>query len=438
MRLSKVFRILTVVAWLLGLLASSGAEAANQGGIYVLKVKGTVNPALAGYIDRGLDLAEAREANLVVIQLDTPGGLADSMLDIVERMMAAQVPVAVYVSPAGAMAASAGVFITMSAHIAAMAPATSIGAAHPVAGGGSGELSPTMEEKVVNAFVAQIRSIAEERGRNIEWAEDAVRKSVSLQASEAVEQRVVDLMAPDLGSLLTQLNGQEVRMLGGRTVVLQTQGKPVVEVSMSLVESFLFTISNPTIAYILLSLGTTGLFFELASPGAIFPGVLGGICLILALFSLATLPIVWAGLLLIGLAFILFLAEIWVTSHGALAIGGVASFLFGSIILTSGSGPLFTIDPWAIGIVTGIISLFFVFVVGAVVRGHRRQITTGREGMVGNRAIVRVPLEPEGTVFLEGEAWRARLGEGRAEVGEEVVVTRVDGMMLWVRKSKTD
>jgi len=433
----KAVRIVILLIVLLLGLASSEASAASNN-VYVLRAKGTITPVLAGYIDRGLGQCEAEGAAACVIQLDTPGGLDGPMRDIVQRILNAKVPVIVYVSPAGARAASAGTFITMAGHIAAMAPNTAIGAAHPVFLGSSGEpqeTEKTLEEKATNDAVAYIKSIATERKRNADWAESAVRESVSANEKDALALNVIDVVAPDLPSLLAQLDGREVSLLSGPTT-LQLKEANIVYVNMNPIESFLFTISDPNIAYILLSLAMTGIFLELSNPGAILPGVVGGLCLLLGLYSLGTLPVNWAGVLLIGFAFVLFVAEVFVTSHGLLALGGVASLALGSLILTAGNPPFLAIDPRLIGGVVAIITILFAIVIRAVVRTQRQRPVTGREALIGKMATVRTPLKPMGTVFLQGEIWRAKSEEGEVESGEEVIINRVEGLELWVTKNK--
>lgn len=330
----------------------------------------------------------------------------------------------------------------MAAHVAAMAPNTTIGAAHPVAvGGGSipgiddGGQAQTMMEKVTNDAVAYIRSLAQLRHRNVTWAERAVRESISSPETEALTEGVVDLVAPDLPSLLAQLDGKTIPLLTTQ-VTLDTQGATIISVKMTSTERFLYAISDPNIAYLLLSLAMTGLFLEFANPGSILPGIVGGIALLMALFSLGMLPVNYAALLLIALAFILFVSEIWVTSHGMLAIGGAVSLALGSLLLINASAPYLAIDRRLIvGVVLGMTSLFLLAVT-AIVRAHRRQATTGRDGLVGVVAEARSPLDPEGQVFLHGEHWRAVSLDGRVEEGEEVKIVRIDGLRLWVTKNR--
>jgi len=430
----KVIRII----FLLGLLtvASIAIEAhATTPTVDVLHAKGTINPVLVDYIERGISEAEENNATACIIQLDTPGGLDTSMRDIVQDIVNAQVPVVVYVSPSGARAASAGVFITIAAHVAVMAPNTAIGAAHPVAVGAEGEaqMSEAMEEKVVNDAAAYIRSIAEAHGRNMEWAEKAVRESVSATEQEALELNVIDMVAPDLNTLISQLDGWQVTMLDGNVVSLQTQGAIVNHIEMSITEDFLYTIADPNIAYILLSIAMLGIMAEIFNPGLIFPGVVGGISILLAFYSLGVLPVNIAGVLLIVLAFGLFIGEVLTTSFGLFTAGGVTSLVIGSLILFKG-GPLFKVDIGLIVVIAILIAAFFAFVIQRAIRAHRSQAATGREELVGKTAVVKVALEPEGMVFFKGERWKAVSEKGRIKSGEEVVITKVEGLKLWVTK----
>ena len=434
-------RLIPVLTILIGLLLAASivvrAQAASPR-IDVLTVKGTINPVLVDYIGRGIDQAEADGASMVIVQMDTPGGLDLAMRDIIKEMVNAKVPVVVYVAPSGARAASAGVFITMAGHIAAMAPNTAIGAAHPVAMGEGGEaqMSEAMEEKVLNDAAAYIRSIAEAHGRNMEWAEQAVRESVSATEKEALELNVIDIVAPDLNGLVAQLDGRQVALLDGSVVTLNTQGATINYVDMTLREDFLYTIADPNIAFILLSLAMLGITVEIFNPGLIFPGVVGGISLLLAFFSLGMLPVYWAGILLIVLAFGLFIGEILTATFGVFTVGGIVSLVIGSLILFKGASPVFQVDPWLIAIVTIIIAALFAFVVSRVIKAHRKQATTGREELVGKTAVVKVALDPEGTVFFKGEHWEAVSDKGRVEPGEEVTITKVEGLRLQVTKKE--
>jgi membrane-bound serine protease (ClpP class) len=430
-RLTLLIGILTATA----IAMASGAEAANSR-IDVLELKGVINPVTANYVNRGINQAEEANAVACVIQLDTPGGLDTSMRDIVKDIVDSEVPVVVYVSPAGARAASAGVFVTMAAHVAAMAPNTNIGAAHPVAIGEEGEaqMSEEMQEKVVNDAAAYIRSIAEAHGRNLEWAEKAVRESVSATEQEALELNVIDLVASDLDSLISQLDGREVTMLNGRVITLNTQGATVNQNPMSNVEGFLLAISDPNVAVVLLSLAVLGITVEIFNPGLIFPGVFGGICAFLGTYSLGILPIDYAGIALIGLAGGLFVAEFFTASFGIFTAGGIASLVIGLLILFSGRPTLFQPDPWVIPTIAAVVSSITAFIIYRVVRTHRRQPTTGREELKGKIATVRRALNPEGTVFYKGELWTAILDEGEAQPGEEVIITKTEGLKVYVTK----
>ena len=430
----KTIRILLLAGLLIAASISIGAQAAAPSSIDVLLAKGVVNPVLADYIQRGIEQAEEHDAAAVIIQLDTPGGLDTSMRDIVQNIVNARVPVVVYVSPSGARAASAGVFLTVAAHVAVMAPNTAIGAAHPVSIGqeGAQEIPADMAEKVVNDAAAYIRSIAEAHGRNIEWAEKAVRESVSATEQEALKLKVIDMVVPDLDTLISQLDGRKVTMLGGAEVTLNTRGATVNRIPMTAIEDFLYAISDPNIAYLLLSVATLGIMAELSNPGMIFPGVIGAISLLMAFFSLGMLPVNYAGILLIVLAFGLFIAEVF-TGMGALAAGGVVALILGSSILFKG-GPLFQVSPWLIGLVTLIIAGFFVFLVSRVIKAHHLQASTGWEELIGKPAVVKVALAPEGMVLFRGERWKAVSEGGKILPGEEVIINRVENLILYVSR----
>lgn len=431
LRLTLLIGVITATA----IAMASGAQAANSR-IDVLEVKGVINPVTANYVDRGINQAEEANAAVCIIQLDTPGGLDTSMRDIVKDIVDSEVPVVVYVSPAGARAASAGVFITMAAHVAAMAPNTNIGAAHPVAIGEEGEaqMSEEMEEKIVNDAAAYIRSIAEAHGRNIEWAEKAVRESVAATEQEALELNVIDLVASDLDSLISQLDGREVTMLGGRVITLNTQAASINQNPMSNVEGFMLAISDPNIAVVLLSLAVLGITVEIFNPGLIFPGVFGGICAFLGTYSLGILPIDYAGIALIGLAGGLFVAEFFTASFGIFTAGGIASLVIGLLILFSGRPTLFQPDPWVIPTIAAVIGSIAAFIIYRVVRTHRQQPTTGREELKGKTAIVKVALNPEGTILYKGELWTATIDQGEAKPGEEVIITKTEGLKVYVTK----
>jgi len=433
----KIRRILLILVGLLLAASIATNVQAESTRVDVLTVKGTINPALVGYIERGIEQAEDDGAEALIIQMDTPGGLDTAMRDIIQLIVQSRIPVVVYVSPAGSRAASAGVFITMAAHVAVMAPNTAIGAAHPVSmGSDSGELPEGMEEKVVNDAAAYIRSIAEAHGRNIEWAEKAVRESVSATEREALELNVIDMIAPDIDTLIIQLDGSQVTMLDGRQITLQTIGAAINHIPMRTIEGFLYAIADPNIAYILLSLAMLGISVEIFNPGLIFPGVVGGISLLLAFYSLQVLQAHYAGILLIVLAVGLFIAEVLTTTFGLFTAGGIVSLVIGSLILFQGASPVFRVDPWLIATVTIIIAAALVFVVNRAVVVHRRQAKTGREELIGKTAVVKVALNPEGTIFFKGERWSAISEKGQVKPGEEVVINRVDGLTLYVTKKK--
>jgi len=430
-------RIILLLGLLITASISITAQAASPT-IVVLEIKGVINPVLADYIERGIEDAEERNATACIIQMDTPGGLDTAMRDIVQAIVNARVPVVVYVSPSGARAASAGVFITIAAHVAVMAPNTAIGAASPVSIGPEGEqqISETMKEKILNDAAAYIRSIAEAHGRNMEWAEKAVREAVSATEQEALKLNVIDMVVPTLDSLISQLDGREVTLLDGSVVTINTQGATINNVNMSTIESFLYAISDPNIALLLLSLATLGILIEITNPGLIFPGVVGAICGLLAFYSLGQLPVNIAGILLIVLAFGLFIAEIFTTSFGLLTGGGIIALVLGALILFPLGTP-FSVNPWFIAGMAITIALVFVFVISHVIRVHRRQAYTGREELIGKTAIVKVALDPEGMVLFKGERWTAEVDEGRVKPGEEVVITKYDSLKLYVtRKQK--
>lgn len=423
-----VLAILWVTAFV-----SSGVNAGSAG-IEVLSVDGTIVPVIANYLDRGISQAEANGSVACIIELNTPGGLLNATEDIVQRILNAEVPIVVYVSPSGSWAASAGTFITIAAHVAVMAPGTSIGAAHPVTVGE--EMPEEVSKKVTEYSAAWIRSIAEMRGRNIEQAELAVSESKSFTASEALEAQLIDFQADDMESLIRQINGQKVTLADGREIIIDTSDYILGRNEMNPVERFLHVISDPNIAYILLSLATIGLITEISNPGLIFPGVVGGLCLFMAFYSLGVLNAYWAGLFLILLAFGLFVAEVFTPTFGILTAGGVVSLIIGSLVLFSNSSPAMQVNRGLIAVVTILIAAFIAFIVGAVVRGQRRRIATGAEGLIDRVAIAKTDLAPKGTVLVDGELWKAEVDNGKVESGEEVTVTKVEGLKLLVTQRK--
>ena len=416
---------------LAGVLVPTTVSATTQS-IQVLHVEGTIVPIVADYIDRGIEQAEAKGNTIVIIQLSTPGGLMGTTQEIVERILNARVPVVVYVSPAGGWAGSAGTFITIASHIAAMAPGSRIGAATPVTMGG--EMTEEMKRKVTEDAAAWIRSIAEMRGRDPSHAELAVREGKSYSVTEALENNLIDLQADSLESLISQLNGMKVTLITGEEIILNTEGSALDRTEMTTIERFLHAISDPNIAYILLSIGTIGIIAEIYSPGTFFPGITGAISLLLAFYSLGVLDANLGGILLILLAFGLFIGEVLTTTFGLFTAGGITALVLGSLILFPGGDQMFQINPWLIATVVISITALFAFVINRVIAAHRRQATTGREELIGKKATVRTLLEPEGTIFHEGEIWRAVLDKGRAEPGEEVIITRSEGLKLYVTK----
>jgi membrane-bound serine protease (ClpP class) len=432
--LLRILFLAFIVIPIMGLLGNTLASASSPT-VHVLHVQGTIVPVLADYIDRGISQAEKEGSVACIIELDTPGGLLDSTERIVERIMNADVPVVVYVSPKGAWAASAGTFITLSAHIAAMTPGTTIGAAHPVAAGGE-EIPEDQMQKIVEFSAKWMRTIAEERGRNVEEAELAVTESKSFTDVDALNSNIIDLRADNLQSLISQINGWKVTLANGEKLTIDTSGYATTVDEMNPIEKFLQVISDPNIAYILLSLATIGLITEISNPGLIFPGVFGGISLILAFYALDVLNAYWGGIALILLAIGLLVAEFFTSSFGLLSAGGAAALVFGSLILFTHS-PGVEVNRGLIAGVTAAIVAFLVFVVGAVVRGQRRRKATGAEGMIGKTAVAKTPLDPRGTVLAQGELWTAIAENDRIAPGEEVTITKVEELKLWVaRKSR--
>ena len=407
-------------------LTPSGNGETEQSTVYVITIADAIGPGIAEHLKSGIEKATETGAECLVVALDTPGGLAESMRVMVKAIYASEVPVVVYVYPSGAHAASAGVMITMAADIAAMAPGTNIGAAHPVGAGGQ-EINETMSEKVVNDMVAFVKSIADKRGRNAEWAEKAVRESVSITADEALKENVIDVVAQDMDDLIDQINGRELPDKGR----LALDNARIVEFKESIRTKILKTISNPNIAYILMMIGLAGLYFELSHPGAIFPGVIGGIALILAFFAFQALPVNYAGILLIILAIVLFIMEMKITSYGLLSVAGVICLFLGSLMMFKGDTPEMRLS-WRVLLPTvGLISAFFVVVAGLAFRAQISKPRTGASGLVGEVGIVRQPLAPEGKVLVHGELWQA-VSPQALEEGTRVRVTKVEGLRLEV------
>ncbi|MGE5238095.1 MAG: NfeD family protein [Chloroflexota bacterium] len=410
----------------------SDSKAALQASVLVITVNGVINPVAAEYIGKAVRRAAETGAAALVIELDTPGGLDTSMRSIVKDMISSTVPVIVYVSPSGARAASAGVFITLAAHIAAMAPGTNIGAAHPVAVGE--KMDKVMAEKATNDAAAYIKSLAEQRGRNSKWAEDAVRKSVSATETEALKLRIIDLVVKDLPSLLAQVDGRRVTTAAGDQT-LRTRDARVLRDEPGVRQKILNFISDPTIAYMLLLLGFYGLFFELTNPGVVFPGVFGAICLILAFYSFQTLPVNYAGLLLIILGIVLFILEVKVTSYGMLTVGGIASIVLGSLMLFESPDPLFKLSLMVVLPTALVTALFFALTVRLAYRAHRKRPVTGAEGLVGLEGIAKSDVDGAGgLVLVHGEIWSAR-SDDQILKDDRIIVQGVKGLVLKVRRA---
>jgi len=402
---------------------------ANQ--VHYLMVDGIVNPVMSEFVVKSIQGAQKENAEAVVIQLDTPGGLDLSMRDIVKAILSSDIPIVVYVAPAGSRAASAGVFITYAAHIAAMAPGTNIGSAHPVAMGGE-KMDETMMKKVENDAVAYIKGIATKRHRNAEWAEKAVRESVNVPAEEALKLKVIDLIAPDKKALLEAIDGKKVEVLSGEKI-LKTAKAQIKEIEMGLRHRILNAITNPNVAYILMMIGLIGLYFELSNPGLILPGVVGAICLVLAFYAFQTLSVNYAGLLLIGLAALFFIAEIKVMSYGLLTVAGIVALTLGSLMLFESPLPFMRVSLWVIlPTVISITAIFF----GAMYYGlkirHKKPVS-GVEGLVDEIGIANTDIAKEGKVFIDGEYWDAWSDE-LIKAGEKVKVVEVVGLKLKVAK----
>src|SRR5262245_2152503 len=427
-------RPLLGVAILVGLAVllplAPAASAARP--VCLIEMDSAITPVTVRLLITALERAQSENAQALIIQLNTPGGLERSMRSMVQSILGAPIPVIVYVAPTGARAASAGVFITMAAHVDAMAPATNIGAAHPVAVGGT--MDKEMTKKVENDAAAFARTIATERGRNAEWAERAVRSSVSATEREAVKLKVVDLIADNVSDLLAKVDGRVVKTSKG-SVALHTREAVVKRIEVRFRDRFLALISDPNVAYILMMVGMLGLFFELSTPGAILPGVIGGISLILAFFAFQSLPVNWAGLLLILFGLVLLVADIKVASHGVLTIGGIVAMLLGSLMLydvpQSGLSISWLVIVPTVGATAGLV----IVAVSMGLRALGRPPTTGATGMVGHVGVVKKALDPEGQVLVDGELWQAETRDGPVPVGDNVQIVSVDGLTLTVTRT---
>ena len=417
------------------LLSTALAFGASTGEVLVVKVDGIISPASAKFMVHAIERAEAEGAACLVFELDTPGGLDESMRTIIKKIMSSSVPVVVYVAPSGSRAASAGAFITLAAHVAAMAPGTNIGAAHPVTIGAPEKIDKIMGKKMVNDAAAYIRSIAEKRGRNAEWAEAAVTESASISETEALKRHVVDLVAPSTAALLDALDGREV-VVGEKPVILKTKGAQIVTLEMGWSDRLLHAITNPNIAYILFMLGLLGLYFELSTPGAILPGVVGAICLILAFFAFQALSVNYAGMLLIILAIVLFIVDVKAATHGALTVGGLVAMTIGSIMLFNNPNPAMHASLQVIIPVILVTGAFFVIGVALSIKALRKRPTSGAVALLDQEGDARTLVNKEGgRVFVAGTHWSAVSDEEILE-GKRIRVVDIKGMTLTVREVK--
>jgi membrane-bound serine protease (ClpP class) len=421
----SLFIILTV------LLVCSVWAIAHGTEIYEIQVNSVISPPVAGFISDSIHNANLTKAEALLIMLDTPGGLDVSMRAIVKSIMDSPVPIVVYVAPSGARAASAGAIILIASHVAAMAPGTNVGAAHPVSLGGEKQ-DKVMTAKVVQDAEAYAKSLAATRGRNVEWAAKAVTMSISVTAEEALKANVIDVVAPSVDDVLTTIDGKSIQ-IGKKTTSLHTKGAKVVEHATPFKYRILALVSDPSVAYLLMMIGFYGILFEIYSPGTIFPGVIGGISLILALYAFQTIPINYAGLFLILLGILFFILELKITSYGLLSVAGVTSIVIGSIMLVDLPSSWFSISWQAIFAVAVVTVLFFVFVLSYAIKAQLFKVRTGKEGLVGEKGTAKYDLAPTGKVFVHGELWDAVSDEPVA-AGERVVVIAVDDMTVKVQK----
>lgn len=440
-RCLPAYRFILLLMIALGMLLPALGEVVAQDTrprVDVVDLDGTITPIMANYIGQAIEDAEEDGAEAVVLRMDTPGGLSSAMDDIIRDILESDVPVVVYTAPRGARAASAGVYISYAAHIAAMAPGTNIGSASPVSLGGENDPDDTMAKKVTNDAVAQIVNLANLRGRNAEWAEQAVRDAVNVTADEALSLGVVDVLADDVPTLLDKIDGRTVQLDSG-PATLNTANAVTDDVEMGWADQFLQLLVDPTVAYLLLSLGSIGIFLEISNPGAIVPGVVGVLALLLGLFGLGTLPVNWTGVLLIGFGIVLLITDVFVPSFGILTIGGLTSFVIGSYLLFGDSAPPgYEISPVVIWTVTGCLVVFFLLIGSAVMRTQFRKPTTGRRGLIGEEGTVRRALDPEGLVYVHGELWRAHtVDRTHVPAGTVVTISAIDGLAATVTPKTT-
>ena len=430
MLISKTFKMKRIIfiipAMLLFLFCFPGNNLSAENEVYIIEISGSINPAVADFLKKGINKASGDGVSCIIIKIDTPGGLAESMRKIVKAIFASKVPVVTYVAPSGARAASAGVMITIAADIAAMAPGTNIGAAHPVGAGGK-DIGGKMSEKVTNDMVAHVKSIAQKRGRNVQWVEKAVRESVSVTETEALEANVIDIVAKDLDDLIRQINGRKIENKG--VLKLDNPKKTIIEENLR--TKVLKIISDPNVAYVLMMIGLAGLYFELSHPGAVLPGVVGGISIILAFFAFQTIPVNYAGFLLIILAIVFFIMEMKIASYGLLSIAGITSLLLGSLMLFENNGTDMRLS-WQVLVPTlTVVSGFFVVISGLVFKSQLSKPKTGARGLLGEIGVVKEPILQEGKVFVHGELWKA-ISKDPIETGTKVRVVRVINLVLEV------
>jgi membrane-bound serine protease (ClpP class) len=420
---------------LAGLLVAGSAQAQGSGPtVGRIRIDGAISPVMATYVGRGIDRAAARGDSAVIIQMDTPGGLSSAMDDIISDILASDIPVIVWVAPDGARAASAGTYIAYAAHISAMAATTNIGSATPVQLGNEDDDSESaLDRKITNDAVAKIRSLAEKRGRNADWAEDAVRDAANVTASQAVELHVVDFIANDQEALLAQADGREVEV-GGSTVTVHTAGASVHAIDMSLFERLLQVITDPNIAFVLVSLGTLAFVFELANPGGIGPGAIGGIMLVTGFYALGTLDTNWAGIALLALALLLFAIDVFVTTHGVLTVCGIIAFLFGSLLLSNTrNDDVLAVSRVVIFTMTALLGTFFLFIAGSAWRTHGLPAFSGDNAILAGIGVVRTDLAPDGMIYMQGELWQASAASGTIPAGTRVRVLTKQGLHLIVQ-----